>query len=257
MRITLNLSPSASVRDRFALVWAIPATVLGGALLVFLCRASLREFGEYRGFEEQLADVQARTSDLRNQEAALRQKLEGPAYKDLLRQAKFVNQLIDRRVLSLSALSARLAGLLPEEARLTGLSLTPPKQPGSDYVLRMAISAKGEDAIDTFLGDLEDAPDFKDVSILNQGFQEENTQGQDVKLLCTARFLPAAEMAVEEESVESGIRSPATEENSQETGDRRQESEVRSQKSAAGGQKAAGESQKVEKASAQKQTTNR
>ena len=49
-------------------------------------------------------------------------------------------------------------------------------------MVRMGITAKGEDAIETFLNDLEDAPDFKDVSIVNQGFQEEASQGPQVTL---------------------------------------------------------------------------
>ena len=89
-------------------------------------------------------------------------------------------------------MSARLAGLLPEDAHLTGLALTSPKKPGDDYMVRMGITARNEDAIETFINDLEDAPDFKDVSILNQGFQEESSQGQQVNVMCTARYLPEA-----------------------------------------------------------------
>ena len=133
--------------------------------------------------------------ELRNQEAAIRKKLEDPAYRKLLLEAQFVNKLIDQRVLSLTELSARLAGLLPEDAHLTGLALTSPKKPGEDYLLRLGITAKSEDAIDTFLNDLEDAPDFKDVSITNQGFQEEGSQAQQIILLCTARYLPGTDIS--------------------------------------------------------------
>ena len=178
MKITLNLSPAASARDRYALAWAVPATLVGLAALVLLGRASLHEYRDYRGIQHQLAEVQMRTEELRNQEAAIRKKLEDPAYRELLRQAQFVNKLIDQRELSLTELSARLAGLLPEDAHLTGLALTSPKKPGDDYMVRMGITAKSEDAIETFLNDLEDAPDFKDVSIINQGFQEESSQAR-------------------------------------------------------------------------------
>ena len=118
-----------------------------------------------------------------NQEAAIRRKLEDPAYRELLRQAQFVNKLIDQRQLSLTELSARLAGLLPEDAHLTGLALISPKKPGDDYMVRMGITAKSEDAVETFINDLEDSPDFKDVSIINQGFQEEASQGRPGKVM--------------------------------------------------------------------------
>ena len=126
MRITLNLSPAASVQDRYALKWAVPATLVGLAALVLLCRASLREYREYRGIQGQLMEVQKRADALRLQEAVLRRRLDDPANRKLLTEAQFVNQLIDQRQLSLAELSARLAGLLPEDARLTSLGVLLP-----------------------------------------------------------------------------------------------------------------------------------
>jgi hypothetical protein len=82
---------------------------------------------------------------------------------------------------------------MPEDARLTGLSLTTPKGKTSEYLLRMGISAKGEDSIETLLNDLEDAPDFKDVTIINQGFQAESAQAGQVNIVFTARYLPGAD----------------------------------------------------------------
>lgn len=190
MKITLNLSPAASVRDRYALAWAIPATLAGLAALVLLGRASLREFRDYRGFQRQLSEIQRRADDLHEQEVVLRNKFEDPAYREMFRRARFVNALIDQREVSLPELSARLAGLLPDEAYLTGLTLTSSKKPGEDYEVRMSISAKNEDAIEAFLNDLEDSPDFKDVAITNQGFQEESAQAGQVNIICTVRYLP-------------------------------------------------------------------
>jgi len=241
MKITLNLSPAASARDRFALAWAVPATVVGLAALVVLGRSSLNEYREYLGIQHQFTEVQMHAEELRNQEVAIRKKLEDPAYRKLLLQAQFVNKLIDQRELSLTELSARLAGLLPEDAHLTGLALTSPRKPGDDYVVRMGITAKSEDAIDTFLNDLEDAPDFKDVSITNQGFQEESSQGQQVNLICTARYLPGAEEELEARSQEpevgsqkSKVGSQAAEAKSQKPGGKTQEPKAGSQKSEKG-----------------------
>jgi hypothetical protein len=200
MKITLNLSPAASARDRYALAWAVPATVLGLVGLVLLYKATLHEYRDYQGIQEQLADVQTRADELRKQETSIRKKLDDPAYQDLLRRSQFINKLIAQRQLSLTGLSARLAGLLPEDAHLTGLALASPKKPGDDYMVRMGITAKGEDAVETFINDLEDSPDFKDVSIINQGFQEESSQGQQVNLVCTARYLPGADVDAEKPS---------------------------------------------------------
>jgi hypothetical protein len=193
MRITLNLSPAERARDRYALTWAIPATLIGAVALVFLGRSFEREFREYREVQHQVVEVQKRSNQLHDQERTIRKKLEDPGYRELLRRAQFVNTLIDQRQISLAELSARLGGLMPDDARLTGLALTTPKGKSTEYLVRMGITARDEDAIETFLNDLEDAPDFKDVAILNQGFQEESTQAGQVNIVCTARYLPGAD----------------------------------------------------------------
>lgn len=194
MRITLNLSAAPSVRDRYALSWAIPMSIIGLAALILLGRASMREYRDYRGMQAQLAEVQVRAAELHNREAALRRKFEDPVYRNLLQRARFVNDLIEQKQLSLSEASARLAGLLPEDAHLTNLALTSPKKPGDDYMIRMGITARNEDSIETFINDLEDAPDFKDVSILNQGFEEQSSQPDQVNVICTARYLPGIDI---------------------------------------------------------------
>jgi hypothetical protein len=202
MKITLNLSPAASSRDRYALAWAIPVTLAGLIVAVLLGRATLREYRSYQIIETQLTDVQMRTAELQNQEADLRRKLDDPLNRDLLHRVKFVNQLIDERQLSLSELSARIAGLLPEDAHLTGLQLVSSKKAGADYEIRMGIMARNEDAIETFINDLEDAPDFKDVSIINQGFEEQSSQPDQVNVLCSARYLPGTDLSTEDTSEE-------------------------------------------------------
>jgi len=177
-------------------------SIVGLAALVLLARASLREYRDYRGMQAQLAEVQMRAADLHNQEAALRRKFEDPVYRNLLQRARFVNNLIEQKQLSLSEASARLAGLLPEDAHLTGLALTSPKKPGDDYIIRMGIAARNEDALETIINDLEDAPDFKDVSILNQGFEEQGSQPDQVNVICTARYLPGIDIDTGKSSAE-------------------------------------------------------
>jgi hypothetical protein len=234
MKITLNLSAAASARDRYALAWAIPATLVGLAALALLSRASLEEYRDYDGIQQQVAQIQSRADDLRNQEVIIRKTLEDPAYQKLLHKAQFVNQLIADRKFTLTEVSARLAGLLPEDARLMNLALASPKKPGDDYSLRMGITAKGEDAIDTFLNDLEDSPDFKDVAIINQGFKEESSLDKQVTLICTARYLPGAEEEAEAGSQNSEVGSPAAGDKSQKTEGKTPEPKTGSQKSEKG-----------------------
>jgi len=64
---------------------------------------------------------------------------------------------------------------------------------GGTLALRMGVAARSEAGLETFLNDLEDAPEFKDVSIINQGFQEDSAQAGQVNVILTARYLPGAE----------------------------------------------------------------
>jgi Tfp pilus assembly protein PilN len=187
MRITLNLTVAESVRDRFALVWAIPATVAGLVFLVSLGRSTLGEYRDFQAVQAQVAEVQKRADELKQQEADIRTKLEDPALGDLLRNAQFVNGLIEQKQFSVANLAAQLADLLPEDAHLTGLAMTSKE---GTLTLRMGVAAKSEDALEDFLNQLEDAKQFKDVSIINQGFEEDAAQAGQVNVMLTARYLP-------------------------------------------------------------------
>lgn len=235
MKITLNLTLRASARDRYALAWALPATLAGLTVLVLLGRASRKEYRDYREIQNRVAEVEKRAAQLQEQEAAARRKLDYPGYREVLRQAGYVNNLIAQREVSMAALSARLAGLLPEDAHLTGLQLDPPRKLGEDFTVRMGITAKGEDPVETFINDLEDSPDFKDVAIINQGFEEENLQGQQVNLICTARYLPDAERTVEETSQEpdNGAPKPEAESPRSETGEHKAPAQKRQEAASA------------------------
>ncbi len=203
MKITLNLAPAESLRDRIALVWTVPLTVICVAFLIYFGRATFAEIRHDHSVESQLADIQQKTADLHNQEVGIRAKLDTPASQALITRANFVNTLIDQKRLSLTDISARVAGLLPEDAHLTGLALVSPKKDGEiTYDLRMAISARNEDAVETFINDLEDAPDFKDVTIVNQGFQADSTLPDEVNIICTASYLPGTDLNKESSSEE-------------------------------------------------------
>jgi len=190
MRITLNLSTADGSRGRYTLAWAIPATVVGLVGLVGLGVSAAREIREYRVVQRQVVETQQHEEQLRGQEAAMRKELDKPEYGELLRQARFVNSLIDRKQVSLTELAAKFAEIMPEGARLGGLALT---TKGEDTVVRFTITAKSDEAVETVLGALEDAPDFKDVAIVNQGFQEEGAQPGQVNVSCTARYVPGAQ----------------------------------------------------------------
>ena len=186
MRVVLNLAIPASARERYALFWAIPATLLGVTGLVFLLLFTVRSIREYRSVQKAVAAYQERENALRAQEMALRRELEDPESRRLLEDAQFVNALIEEKRISLTDLAADITDLIPGEVRLTALALAPE---GQELAVRFVITGKSEAAIESFLSNLEDSPHFKDVAIINQGFEEPGTTSQLENIACTAHYL--------------------------------------------------------------------
>jgi Tfp pilus assembly protein PilN len=188
MKITLNLATPPSPHERYGLAWAIPTVVValvGMGLLAFFAR---RNYRDYRAVHRSVLEMQQREAELRSRELSLRRELEQPQFREVYRQAQFVNALIDQRRFSLTELTQKVSNLLPGEVRLTSLVLP---QGGKEPVVRFALVGNSEEAIEAFLSNLEDASDFADVAVLNQGFaQESGTQGS-VTVVCMARYLGA------------------------------------------------------------------
>lgn len=189
MKVLLNLAIPPSLRDRYALYWTLPATVVGFAVLVFLLVASGRSLREYRMVQQSLAEQQGRENGLRAEEAALRRQLEAPDSRQVLNDTRFVNTLIGKRQFSMADMMADISKLLPGEVRLTALALAPD---GQDLLVRFVIAGKNEEAIERFLGSLEDSPRFKDVTIVNQGFEQEGSAPELANIACTAHYLPGS-----------------------------------------------------------------
>jgi len=187
MKIVLNLAIPPSAQERYALFWAIPATLLGATGLVFLLLFSVRSFREYKAVQKSVAEHQARENTLRAQEMALRKQLEDPESRWLLNEVQFVNDLIEKKRFSVAAMAADITDLIPDEVRLTGLALAPE---GQELTVRFVITGKSEEAIESFLSDLEDSPHFKDVAIIKQGFEEKGASTELENIACTAHYLP-------------------------------------------------------------------
>jgi len=187
MKVVLNLAIPPSARERYALYWAIPATLLGVTGLAFLLLFTVRSFRAYRAVQKSVAEQQGRENTLRAQEMALRKQLEEPEYRRLLDDVQFVNALIEKKRVSLTGLAADITDLMPDEVRLTGLALAPE---GQELAVRFVITGKSEEAIERFLSDLEDSPHFRDVAIVNQGFEQTGAASELENIACTAHYMP-------------------------------------------------------------------
>lgn len=187
MKITLNFAAAQSSRNHNLLAWAIPATLVGLAGLVWLGVVLTHGLRQYRVIQRQAAVYQQHEDQLRRQEVALHQQLESPKYKDLVTKVRFMNSLIDQRRLSLSEIVKEVGHILPDDAHLTRLELL--KQ-DKHLVVRFSMTAKSEEALETFMSGLEDSPDFQDVTIANQGFQEAGQEPGQVVVTCVATYIP-------------------------------------------------------------------
>ena len=186
MRVTLNLAIPPSARERYALLWAIPATLLGIAGLVLIILFSDRSYRQYRVVHASVVRYQDRDSALRAQEMALRRVLEQPASRRLLNDVQFLNALIKAKQVSLTSLAADITELIPDDVRLSALAMAPD---GNELAVRFVITGTNAEAIERFLSDLEDSPHFKDVAIINEGLEEtgENTELENIA--CTAHYV--------------------------------------------------------------------
>jgi hypothetical protein len=186
MKLTLNLSTTPSPHERYALAWALPTAAVALVGLVFLSLMGVRNFREYRRVHQEVLEAEQTEGRLRSQEMTLRRELEQPQLRQVYRQVQFVNSLIEQRQFSLTELTGKVSKLLPGEARLTGMALSRGEK---ESVVRFTVAGNNEEAVETFLSNLEDSADFADVAILNQGFAQEGAGQGPVTIACAARYI--------------------------------------------------------------------
>jgi len=160
--------------------------VLGAAGLVLLLGASARSFREYRAVQKAIAGYQDRENALRTQETALRRQLQEPQSRAFLENVQLVNALIEKKQVSLIDLATDITQLIPDEVRLTTLAMAPD---GAELALRFVITSKNVEALEHFVSNLEDSPHFKDVMIIDEGFEEAGTNAELENIACTAHYL--------------------------------------------------------------------
>ncbi len=187
MKVTLNLAQLPSMRERLAWAWALPVGLLGLVGLVVLGAIGVGNIREYRRVRRETVELTQRRKQLADQESRLRDTLDQPQYRAVLHEAQFVNGLIDQKEFSVTELVARVATLIPATVRLRAMTLTQEKE---GPIVHLSIAGRDERAVEDFLTALEDAKDFSDVSIVNQGFESDVEQGEPVTVLCTARYIP-------------------------------------------------------------------
>jgi len=185
VRINLNLGKTENPFERYMFVWAVPALVMVGLFLARGVYVAGRDFLQVRRVEKSVLEYQGQISILRDRANRAQQMLVRPSTRELERKADFLNSLIDQKQVSLSEVTLKMSRLLPDEARLAGLSAVPTK---TIPQVRVSVEGKTVEAVDTFLDNLEQSPDFSDIIVTGQAFEKPGPQGPLVALKCTAYY---------------------------------------------------------------------
>jgi hypothetical protein len=188
LRLDLNLAIHQSAHERYALYWAPPVALGALIALVYLITFTRRTIREYNQVRRSVAECHAQEDLLRAREMTALHRLQQPQFQRVLRQASYVNSLIDQRQLSFTALSAKLIRLLPADVRLTTLSLSA----GSDGPLvRMTIESSTQEKVIEFVQSLEESSDFSDPAISSEDPGQESGEGASggvARVIWTARY---------------------------------------------------------------------
>jgi cell division protein FtsB len=185
MKVTLNLALLPSRRERYALSWAVPLALLGAVGLVFIIHFGIVNVREYRRVQDDIVKTQDQNQKLVQQEADLRKAAEQPDYQAVSGQAQYLNSLIEDKRVSIADLVVRVGQLMPEEVRLSAMSMKQSK--GSQ--VSFTVVGRNEEALEEFLTALEDSPDFQDIAVSSEGFKGQDEAENSVTITCTARYV--------------------------------------------------------------------
>jgi Tfp pilus assembly protein PilN len=186
MKITLNLASPPSFRDRYALKLAVPALLAGLVVVAVLGRSAAKNYREQGNLARDLSRLQVRRLELADRERDLQDMLRQPGAQRTLREAEFVNTLIDEKRLSLADITLKVAALLPPEVRLSNLTIL---RSGNDSDLRFQVAGKSEEALEGFLQNLRDSADFADPTVTTLGYEQQGAGAGEVTIVCQTRYL--------------------------------------------------------------------
>lgn len=186
MKITLNLANPPNLHERYGLKLAVPA-FFGGVLLAGLLGPYLaRDYREYAELRRDVRRLETRRAELAERTRDLQASLRQPRAQGTLREVEFVNALINRKRLSLSDLTMKLAALLPPEVRLSNLIML---RAGNDSDLRFQLSGKSEEALEAFMKNLHDSPDFADPTFTSEGSEQEGPGAGTITIVCQTHYI--------------------------------------------------------------------
>jgi hypothetical protein len=189
MKISLNLASNPSFHERYALKWSVPTAGVAFVVLLLLAHSLWRSYDAYRAVRAQVDDDARQQVELQQKEERLKRYLEQPQYSGTFREVQFMNALIAEKKVSLPDLVAKATRLMPVDAKLVRLGyLETPNGPNVHF----EITGRSEEAVETFLSNLEQSPDFADAGVTTQAIDKQSPDG-GVILSCHARYVGSRE----------------------------------------------------------------
>jgi hypothetical protein len=185
MKISLNLASNPGFHERYALKWSAPTASVGLVVLLLLAHSLWRNYDAYRAVHAKVEADTREQAKLQQDEARLKHYLEQPQYSGTFREVQFLNALIAEKKVSVPEVIAKATALLPAEARLVRMTYLETPDGRS---MHFEVTGKSEEAVETFLSNLEQSPDFADAGVIAQGFDKQNPDG-GVILSCRARYV--------------------------------------------------------------------
>lgn len=186
MRVRINLAQPSSRVERSVYLWAPVAIAVAALLLARLSYSAGQAFIAYRGVHQQTLRYQAEVREMQSKEVRAGSMLRRPETRKLYGQINFLNELIAEKQVSLSGVTLKVSRLLPAEARITGLALV---QSQKGLIADMSIEGAGQAVTGEFLNNLEDSPDFDDITVTGQSFIQTGPEKGLVTLTCNARYV--------------------------------------------------------------------
>jgi type IV pilus assembly PilN-like protein len=135
-----------------------------------------------------LDQISQQEQELASREKDLQKELDQPGERVVFQKAHFVNNLIQERQLTLTGLTQRASRLLPPTVRLSSLAVSRPRE---GVVVRFTVVGNDERGLEAFMGNLEDSPDFEDMTVTNQKLQQTSSATGQLGVTCTVRYVGA------------------------------------------------------------------
>ena len=168
--IRTNLSTRPFYDERAVHTWILLGAVLVAAATTFNVARVLRYSRSDTQLAGEAARDEARAATLRQQAFRLRATVDPRQIDVASSEARQANDLIDRRTFSWTELFNRFETTLPDEVRITAVRPQIDKQRG--IVLSIAVIARSNDDMETFMERLRETDVFPSVQPIEEHFDE-------------------------------------------------------------------------------------